>query len=257
MSYVTVLLDRVLDLKVGLSHAVLRLTVRSDTEALHDLRTGLRRLRSLLRPLRDVAGCDGLDEAAAAVGRLTTPARDLEVLAAELERHGLRTPATVRRTALEAQYAAILASAELAHLFRRLDAWPAALFAAQRSGALKRLKKRLARRLHKPYDRLLVAIADPAQDRHRIRLLVKRLRYACEAYPELAPLDADGRAALKALQTALGDWHDRFLWARRAREESDLASLAADWQAGAATALAQAETLLAELPPRLLSAARA
>jgi CHAD domain-containing protein len=40
-----------------------RLAADTDSEALHDLRTTLRRLRSLLRPLRGLPGVEQLEEA--------------------------------------------------------------------------------------------------------------------------------------------------------------------------------------------------
>ena len=79
------LLERIMRLDVALQACASRLAARSDGEALHDLRVNLRRLRSLLRPLRGLPGIDPLDEVAAAVGRLSTPLRDDEVLLQELE----------------------------------------------------------------------------------------------------------------------------------------------------------------------------
>lgn len=61
---------------------------RSDVEALHDLRVSLRRMRSLLRPLRGLPWIDPLEKAAAAMGQLSTPLRDDEVLLQELESLG-------------------------------------------------------------------------------------------------------------------------------------------------------------------------
>ncbi|WP_368858818.1 CHAD domain-containing protein, partial [Croceibacter atlanticus] len=61
---------------------------RTDSEALHDLRIAVRRIRSLLRPMRSMSGVMALNNAAAEVGRLTTPARDIEVLIEELEERG-------------------------------------------------------------------------------------------------------------------------------------------------------------------------
>ncbi|GAB3371972.1 hypothetical protein GCM10027514_05780 [Azotobacter armeniacus] len=57
---------------------------RREGDALHDLRVALHWLRSLLRPLRGLPGVDPQEQAAAAVGRLSTPLRDDEVLLQEL-----------------------------------------------------------------------------------------------------------------------------------------------------------------------------
>ena len=62
---------QVLTLHVRLLACQARLAANTDSEALHDLRTSVRRLRSLLRPLRGLPGVDKLEDAAAEVGRLT------------------------------------------------------------------------------------------------------------------------------------------------------------------------------------------
>ncbi|WP_370656583.1 CHAD domain-containing protein, partial [Klebsiella pneumoniae] len=81
------LVAQVIGLEVGLLSCQARLSAVTDDEALHDLRTTVRRLRSLLRPLRGLPGVEQLELAASAVGQLTTPLRDREVLAAYLNQH--------------------------------------------------------------------------------------------------------------------------------------------------------------------------
>jgi CHAD domain-containing protein len=81
------LVAHVLGLEVRLLACQARLNARTDPEALHDLRTTVRRLRSLLRPLRGLPGVEQLEAAASGVGDLTTPWRDREVLAAYLLQH--------------------------------------------------------------------------------------------------------------------------------------------------------------------------
>ena len=92
---------------------LLRLQQAQDSEALHDLRVCLRRIRSLLRPLRGCPGATRLDRAAAELGRLTTPLRDLEVLIAELARHRLDWQANVRRSDLQARCRQLLTHPQL------------------------------------------------------------------------------------------------------------------------------------------------
>src|SRR5690606_24366742 len=77
-----------LGLEVRQQACLARLRADTDSEALHDLRIALRRLRSLLRPLRKLESVAELDRAAQAVGRLSSPMRDAEVLHAELSRRG-------------------------------------------------------------------------------------------------------------------------------------------------------------------------
>jgi hypothetical protein len=67
------LVAQVLGLEVRLLACQARLSARTDPEALHDLRTTVRRMRSLLRPLRGLPGVEQLEAAASAVGSLTTP----------------------------------------------------------------------------------------------------------------------------------------------------------------------------------------
>ena len=66
-----------LRLEVKLLACQARLEAQTDPEALHDLRTTVRRLRSLLRPLRGLPGVVQLEMSASQVGVLTTPLRDL------------------------------------------------------------------------------------------------------------------------------------------------------------------------------------
>ena len=134
MSIVDAVVAHVLQIEISLYHTCARLEGRTDTEALHDLRINVRRLRSLLKPLRGRDGVDVLDQAAAAVGQLTTPVRDLEVLADELRKRGLSGPASTREAMLVSHYAEILQSTELRELFARLDAWPEVGRAAEREG---------------------------------------------------------------------------------------------------------------------------
>lgn len=101
------LVARILGLEVRLLACQARLNAHTDSEALHDLRTTVRRLRSLLRPLRGLPGVEQLETAASAVGTLTTPLRDREVLAAYLEEHGNTDAAQRRRLQMADAYPAV------------------------------------------------------------------------------------------------------------------------------------------------------
>lgn len=244
MSIIDAVVAHVLQIEVSLYHARVRLEGRTDSEALHDLRINVRRLRSLLKPLRGRDGVDALDQAAAAIGQLSTPVRDLEVLADELRKHGLNGPASIRETKLESHYTEILQSTELCELFARLDAWPEIARAAEREGELRRLNKLLRKRLHKQMVRLQEALTNMQHDPHRIRLLVKRNRYSADAYPQHSPISPEAVSTLKAVQSSLGDWHDRYQWSLRACQESDLELLRQQWQNEAVKALEEAESKL-------------
>ena len=238
---------QVLSLQVRLLACQARLAADTDGEALHDLRIGVRRLRSLLRPLRELPGVEQLEAAAQALGSLTTPMRDREVLAAQLlERR--QTVAAHTRLAHRAQtFASVAASAELARLLAIVDAFPVFLRAAQRQGLIRRLQQRIDKRLEKQWKQLRQALDDPAHDRHRLRLLIKRVRYGIEAYPELDRLPKPALSRLKSAQGALGDWHDCWQWLARAELEPDLQPCVATWQATMAKAEIKADRVLDKL----------
>ncbi|MCF4994961.1 CHAD domain-containing protein [Pseudomonas syringae] len=224
------LVARILSLEVRLLACQARLEARTDPEALHDLRTTVRRLRSLLRPLRGLPGVEQLESAASSVGELTTPWRDREVLAAYLLEHDQPDAAQRRMAQMDEAYPALAASAELASLMMILDAFPRFLRAAQREKLLEGLRKTIEKRLDKQWQKLNEALRDPAHDRHRLRLLIKRVRYGIDAYPELDRLPKAAMPRLKAAQGALGDWHDCWQWLARAEHEADLQPCVATWQ---------------------------
>ncbi|WP_047527126.1 CHAD domain-containing protein [Pseudomonas sp. 11/12A] len=224
------LVAQVLGLEVRLLACQARLSARTDPEALHDLRTTVRRMRSLLRPLRGLPGVEQLEAAASAVGDLTTPLRDREVLAAYLLQHDQPEAAQRRMAQMDEAYPAVAASPELNQLLIILDAFPRFLRAAQRQDLLKGLRKRIVTRLAKQWKKLDEALHDPAHDRHRLRLLIKRVRYGIEAYPELDRLPKAALPRLRSAQAALGDWHDCWQWLVRAEQEADLHPCVAVWK---------------------------
>ncbi|MBM6446983.1 CHAD domain-containing protein [Pseudomonas mohnii] len=238
------LVAQVLGLEVRLLACQARLSARTDPEALHDLRTTVRRMRSLLRPLRGLPGVEQLEAAASAVGSLTTPLRDREVLAAYLLQHGQPEAAQRRMAQMDEAYPAVAASPELNQLLIILDAFPRFLRAAQRQDLLKGLRKRIVRRLAKQWKKLDEALHDPAHDRHRLRLLIKRVRYGIEAYPELDRLPKAALPRLRSAQAALGDWHDCWQWLVRAEQEADLHPCVAVWKTTMVKAELRADRVL-------------
>ncbi|VVP77829.1 hypothetical protein PS918_02028 [Pseudomonas fluorescens] len=241
------LVAHVLGLEVRLLACQARLSARTDPEALHDLRTTVRRLRSLLRPLRGLPGVEQLETAASGVGELTTPLRDREVLAAYLLQHGQLDAAQRRMAQMAQAYLAVATSTELAQLLLILDAFPRFLRAAQRQGLLKGLGKHIEKRLAKQWKKLDQALHDPAHDRHRLRLLIKRVRYGIEAYPELDRLPKAAVPRLKSAQGALGDWHDCWQWLARAEVEADLQPCVGVWKTTMAEAEQRADRVLDKL----------
>ncbi|MDU8360448.1 CHAD domain-containing protein [Pseudomonas syringae group sp. J309-1] len=246
-SMVDHLVAQVLGLHIKLLACQARLAASTDPEALHDLRTTVRRLRSLLRPLRGVSGVEQLEAAAKAVGELTTPLRDMEVLAAHLAEQGLADAASVRINKVSKAYGQVATSAELGRLFSTLDQFPGFLRVQQRQQLLRGLRKTIEKGMDKQWKKLREAIADPAHDRHRLRLLIKRVRYAADAYPELSHQPKKMQSRLKAAQGALGDWHDHLQWLAQAGQERDLAPCIASWQTGIVRAEKKADVALLRL----------
>ncbi|WP_415759786.1 CHAD domain-containing protein [Pseudomonas sp. LT1P18] len=241
------LVAHVLGLEVRLLACQARLSARTDPEALHDLRTTVRRLRSLLRPLRGLPGVEQLEAAASRVGDLTTPLRDREVLAAYLLEHDQSEAAHRRMAQMAEAYPAVATSPEVAQLLMILDAFPRFLRASQRQGLLKGLRQRIEKRLAKQWKKLDQALHDPAHDRHRLRLLIKRVRYGIEAYPELDRLPKAAMPRLKSAQVALGDWHDCWQWLAIAEQETDLQPCVAAWKTAMAKAEGRADRVLDKL----------
>lgn len=241
------LLAQLLRLQVRLFACHERLLAATDGEALHDLRIALRQLRSLLRPLQRLPACAAVLQHARELARLSGPLRDLEVLTACLQAQGLQPAVQTRQALLRQGRAALLGSQALDDLLTALDAWPALWRRAEAAGELAGLKKRISRGLGKQRKRLLQALADPAHDRHRLRLLIKRLRYAGEAYPGLASLRSKQLAQLKRAQEALGDWHDHWQWLARAEREADLQPCVPSWCQALHTAERRADRVLEKL----------
>lgn len=241
------LVAQIIGLEVGLLSCQARLAAVTDDEALHDLRTTVRRLRSLLRPLRGLPGVEQLESAARAVGQLTTPLRDREVLAAYLQQHGHDEAAARRMRQQPNAYRQVAASPELAQLLLILGAFPRFVRASQHQHLLKGLRVRIEKRLAKQWQKLDVALDDPDHDRHRLRLLIKRVRYAAEAYPQLGKLPAKAMSRLKSAQSALGDWHDCWQWLAQAGHQADLQPCVAVWHRTMAEAEGKADRVLDKL----------
>jgi len=251
MSFVDKFVVEILTLEVAVYHAHARLESRTDREALHDLRIAVRRIRSLLRPLRSMNAVVALSDTAAEIGRQTTPARDLEVMIQELEERGFTKLVKPRSSRLGSSYDDIVKGTAIKNLLIQLDDWPSGFRLAEVSGELKHIQPQIKKTLRKQIDRLHSAVDDVQFDRHQLRILVKRTRYLTEAFPELSPLSRDAAMSLKALQSALGSWHDHDQWCQKALVETDLQPLEQAWLSSAATALEKADTQLVDLAQRL------
>jgi CHAD domain-containing protein/CYTH domain-containing protein len=221
--------------------ALARLKDRRDTEALHDFRVAVRRLRSVLRAYRRWLGRAGgkkVRRRLRDLGDATNAGRDAEVQLAWLEqqRAGLSRG---ERTGLN-------------WMARRLRATKRAGYVAARRRVradFERVGEMLGKRLKEPagvapsfreaftlllrqhaadLEARLAAVrgADDEEDAHEARISAKRLRYLLEPVRE----ESDGVRVLvdhlKVLQDLLGELHDMHIL--EAVLEADLEEIATD-----------------------------
>jgi len=195
-----------------------------DPEYLHQLRVGMRRLRSALRTFEALGDAKDFRAPAAGVRRLMPTlgkARDWDVFCAGLERRAqsdeaalLLRRARARRADARGEARALVGSARFQHFLLGVLRWmdeapwrrgrkaarPVAEYARRALGRLERRVLRLGEGLD---------WADAAR-RHRLRIRAKRLRYACEPFAALYPGGAMERYldGLESLQDILGELND-------------------------------------------------
>lgn len=230
----------------GLAHALANLAPAADgrdPEGVHQLRVALRRLRSafsLFRPLLADGDRERFNgDMRWLLGELG-PARDHDVLASELlaaiepigalahERAILGELLREGRAALHERVRSALESRRAAELWLDLAAWfeldrfrenapePARFDEPLRPFAAERLQKRWRRvkKLGRNFDRL------DAEDRHRLRIALKKLRYGAEFLGSLWPETQVKKlvVACADLQDRLGHLNDGTVATRLARE---------------------------------------
>jgi triphosphatase len=207
------------------------LAAREDPEAVHQLRVAARRFLSLLRLFRKV-----LDPATAGplrqdlrwlLGELA-PLRDLDVLLAEIlppvlearpaDPHlaELRRALEDRRGAVRDRALAAVLSPRFTRLVLRVGLWLEEDTVRPGKGGRSRRPRRFASRALRRMDRRVRKEGRGLQDlspaeRHRLRIRVKRLRYAGELLLPLFPHAGGGRKwrrRLGALQDRLGELQD-------------------------------------------------
>ncbi len=219
----TVIAGLACDLLDDAARAIARLADRRDTEAMHDFRVAIRRLRSSLRAyrpwLRSAAGRKirhGLRD----IGDATNTARDAEIQLAWLEaargslsrgeRSGLNW--IVRRLRETRRNAYASARHDVRESFERTAETLRARL-AEMSGDSPPLRTPLAALLREHVDDLgkrLGAIRSPGDKKsvHEARICAKRLRYLLEP---LRRETAEAKAlvrSFKAIQDLLGELHD-------------------------------------------------
>ncbi len=201
-----------------------------DTEYLHQLRVGWRRLRSLLQLAALISPEETIAPLAQELrwlGSILGPARDCDVFAAETlpevaaqfrGQRGisrLRARTTRRRKQLTAKAREAIATARFQRLLLGLGAYFTSLGRASAAASVPPLARDWIRPLlQKRHDRLTRRARHVhrigAADRHRARVAAKKLRYAAEFFAPLFPSKQSKPyiAALSKLQSVLGSLND-------------------------------------------------
>jgi inorganic triphosphatase YgiF len=194
-------------------------------EFVHQARVALRRMRSAVRLLgRDADLPEALVEQMHWVAGALGPARDADVLLADTlppllaqlpaalqaDVAALQSAALSRQAAARSAARATIRSARFALFSLQLMQWCATPPRARAATLSKLAPKRLAQAQRKLFEAGAFFCALAPAERHRVRILAKRLRYALDlfacALPERAT--AEYVEALSALQDRLGTSND-------------------------------------------------
>jgi len=212
----------------------------TDPEFLHQLRVGLRRLRSALRAFRGLLPAKPAKHLARSLRKLSPKlgaARDWDVLVQRLDADATARDRKQRDAARRIARRAIASKA-----FARIADEARFVIASEGTKTLAQFGVAALDRAHRKLMKQARGIdRRDAAGRHAMRIRVKRLRYSCEFF---APAFATKRAAaylaaLKALQDILGELNDLSVgrellrdpqWGR-AREAALLMKLEPAWVA--------------------------
>ncbi len=224
------------------------LRLGEDPEELHQARVATRRLRAVLRaaaPLLDPAWMESLRAELAWLGDALGPVRDLDVLLERLReeigdlepaerRAAARFPALLAEERAEARETmlAALSTSRYAEILARLEAAAVAPRAQESEVSLRDIAAGEFRKLRKAVRKLP---ADPSDDQlHRVRIRVKRARYAAElAEGAVGKPAARFVQEAKRLQDIVGRHQDAVVAEERVRALLDRATgLQAHFAAG-------------------------
>lgn len=192
-----------------------------DDEALHRLRIVLRSLDALLLLLPQAIS-EGLRLHVRACARVSGVLRDYQVLAAQLP-----SSSGVQRFDLAQMTVWMQQSGLLLQLQAQLEVWPQQFLMAEG----KALRCHLAQSRKRQWQALSETLEDESADWHRLRLLIKKVRYSAELLPGSRPLRTHQLRELRRLQGLLGDWHDRQRWLELTQGMTTLQALQQRWQA--------------------------
>jgi CHAD domain-containing protein len=200
-----------------------------DPQYLHQLRVGLRRLRSALRAFRELLDRKEVKAVVRPLRRLSPKlgaARDWDVLMGRLG--GKAEPFRPEHDHARERARRAVRSKDFRHVVARARA----LHVKDTGKSLAQFGAAALERAHRKLRKLEPDFAEPAA-RHALRIRVKRLRYSVEffapAFPRAKPYLAD----LQALQEILGELNDIAVGRRLAGFEADeralLRKLGAAW----------------------------
>jgi CHAD domain-containing protein len=204
----------------ALAAALPRVLGNTDTEAVHDLRVALRRLRTLLKLARPVLGrfhADAVRAGFVALQTATGDLRDEEALVETLDALAMaheplrawRQRRLVRERRLRRSLIQHLQRGELDTARALLHALLLLPVRPDRDVPLGKLARRLVKSAREEVLAGLGATPDDVVGLHNLRIAYKKLRYAIEIFEEALPPDlvAMGATATR-FQKRLGDLHD-------------------------------------------------
>jgi len=188
-----------------------------DPEHLHQLRVGVRRLRSTLRAFRELLRrkhADAIEAPWRSMMRTLGAARDWDVFHQALEAGALRIAAAARREEARRKARALVRSKDFSRAARRTFCWAQSHPWRRRADPaepLREFAQRALDRLHRDLRKAAHGIDwRDARRRHRVRIRVKRLRYGCDAFASAFSHRQIGSflESLRALQDILGEMND-------------------------------------------------
>jgi len=209
---------RAFDEALGLAQP--RVLGNTDTEAVHDLRVALRRLRTLLKLARPVFGAfhtDAVRQAFAQLQASTGDLRDEEALYETLDGLGLddgpltawRARRGLRDRRLRGNLVSRLRHGELDNARAMLHALLTLPVRPDRDVALGKFARRMVQKARRGVEARRDTPPDDVVGLHDLRIAYKKLRYAVEIFAEALPADLAAMAEPAArFQKRLGDLHD-------------------------------------------------
>ncbi len=204
----------------ALAAAQPRVLGNTDTEAVHDLRVALRRLRTLLKLARPIFGAfhtDAVRQAFADLQTSTGDLRDEEALYETLEALELDHPALAswrkrrqtRDRRLRGNLVGRLRKGELDEARALLHALLKLPVRPDRDASLPKFARRMVQKARRGVEARRDTPPDDVVGLHDLRIAYKKLRYAVEIFAEALPDDLAAMADPAArFQKRLGDIHD-------------------------------------------------